>query len=311
MLNTPILFLVFNRPDTTKQVFEQIKKARPKQLFVAADGPRLTKAGEADICAATRQIIEEGVDWDCELKTLFRDENLGCGKAVSQAIDWFFENVEEGIILEDDCLPDHSFFRFCEELLEKYRFDEKIMSVSGSNLLGAWKAEEQSYFFGHGGIWGWATWRRAWKMYDRNMKDWPDAAIKERIKKAIKTTQWYDYYYPMFESAHNSSLDTWDAQWFYTILLHEGTSISPSVNLVKNIGFNIGGTHTTGSNDLITNLSVTAMEFPLTHPHNVNADVEYLSLMYDALHKKQPEDNVFQKLFSKFKHIVKIFSAVL
>lgn len=173
-LNVPVLLLIFNRPDTTQRVFHEIRGASPLQLFISADGPRENKPGEFEKCQITRDIVRQ-VDWDCEVYTNFRDKNLGCKIAVSSAIDWFFENVEEGIILEDDCLPSFSFFRFCEELLEKYRDDERIMQIGGTNLLSEWQRSDDSYYFSkYGAIWGWATWRRAWQYYDVNMKLWPE-----------------------------------------------------------------------------------------------------------------------------------------
>src|SRR4030042_6453503 len=146
-LTTPVLFLIFNRPDTTEKVFDEIRKAKPKKLFVAADGPRQDKQGEKEKVGRARQIVIDGIDWDCEIKTLFRDKNLGCKVAVSSAINWFFENEEMGIILEDDCLPHQSFFRFCGELLEKYKDDERIMVISGENLLFGRKRTNYSYYF--------------------------------------------------------------------------------------------------------------------------------------------------------------------
>jgi hypothetical protein len=171
--NTPVLFLIFNRPNTTEQVFEAIAKAKPRCLFVAADGPRTDKEGEAEKCQAVRDIIKR-VDWDCEVKTLFREQNLGCKEAVSSAITWFFEQVEEGIILEDDCLPSDSFFSFCAELLEKYRDDKRIMMISGDNFQDGIQRGDASYYFSSvPWIWGWATWRRAWRLYDREMQTFP------------------------------------------------------------------------------------------------------------------------------------------
>ena len=134
MFNTPILFLIFNRPQTTLLVFEQIKKVQPKWLFIAADGPHIEKPGEEELCNETREIVLKGIDWDCEVKTLFRSENVGCMKGPSEAINWFFGNVEQGIILEDDCLPDSSFFTYCEQLLEEYKYNEKIITIGGTNL---------------------------------------------------------------------------------------------------------------------------------------------------------------------------------
>ena len=228
--STPILFLIFNRPEHTRKVFEAIRRQQPQQLFIAADGPRNNKPGERELCETTREIISQ-IDWDCKTKTLLRDQNLGCKIAVSRAIDWFFENVDEGIILEDDCLPHDSFFPFCAELLERYRYDDKVMSISGSNLLGrSWKSESQSYFYAHGGIWGWATWKRAWNLYDAGMTSWFKPETKALVKSNLKTGEWYKFYYSMFESSYNGSLDTWDIQWFYSILINNGLAINPSVN---------------------------------------------------------------------------------
>ncbi|NEU06804.1 hypothetical protein GZH53_00630 [Flavihumibacter sp. R14] len=284
VFNTPLLFLIFNRPDTTKQVFDEIRKLKPKFLYLAADGPRSNLEGETKKCQLTQQIVLENIDWDCQVATLIRDENLGCGKAVSEAITWFFSHVEEGIILEDDCLPDASFFPFCSELLERYRSNQKVMTISGSNLLGKpWKSETQSYFCGHGGIWGWATWKRAWTLYDSKMTGWSDSGCKELIRANIKTNEWYKFYYHMFESSFNGSLDTWDVQWFYTILINNALGINPSVNLVKNIGFNNNATHTSSNQNFLKKLKLTSIALPLIHPKILEVDTEYLKLMYKAV----------------------------
>jgi hypothetical protein len=278
----PVLFLIFNRPENTQKVFEAIRKQQPKYLFIAADGPRDDKPGEEALCLLTRAIAIK-IDWDCEVKTLFRTQNLGCKVAVSSAISWFFDQIDEGIILEDDCLPDATFFPFCAELLEKYRDDKKVMSISGSNLLGqSAYAQIQSYFSGHGGIWGWATWKRAWNHYDINMKAWPEEQTKEKIKLAIGTSEWYQSYYFMFESSHNKSLDTWDIQWFYSILVNNGIAINSSVNLVKNIGFD-AGTHSNSADNPIVSLPLYAMSFPLKHANDLSLDVAYLKAMYNAV----------------------------
>jgi len=164
--NTPILFLVFNRPNTTQRVFNVIRQVKPKQLFVAADGPRRDKGADEEKCEATREIVKQ-IDWDCEVKTLFREENLGCGKAVSSAITWFFENVEEGIILEDDCLPNLDFFGYCEELLDRYRDNREVMFIGGDNFQKGKKWGDASYYFSaYNHVWGWATWKRTWDIYD-------------------------------------------------------------------------------------------------------------------------------------------------
>jgi hypothetical protein len=276
--NVPVLFLIFNRPDSTRKVFEAISKHKPKYLFIAADGARIDIPGEEQLCIITRDIATR-IDWDCEVKTLFRTHNLGCKIAVSSAISWFFEWVSEGIILEDDCLPDDSFFPFCAELLDKYRDEENVFSISGSNLLGkSNNTQMRSYFRGHGGIWGWATWKRAWNLYDIDMKGWPEELTKNKIRLALGTQEWYQTYYSMFESSHNQSLDTWDIQWFYSILVNNGIALNPSVNLVKNIGFD-AGTHINSADNPIASLPLYAMTFPLKHPGNLSLDVGYLKAM--------------------------------
>ena len=174
MLNTPILFLIFNRPEITARVFQEIRKAKPKQIYIAADGPRIDHPDDTALCNKTRQICDS-IDWDCEVKTLFREENLGCQLAVSNAIDWFFKHESEGIILEDDCLPSQSFFHFCAELLDFYRDDEEIMCISGNNFQQGRGDDEESYYFSrYPHCWGWATWRRAWNKYDHDMSRWKE-----------------------------------------------------------------------------------------------------------------------------------------
>ncbi len=240
-MNTPILFLIFNRPDTTKQVFETIRKYQPKQLFIAADGPREEKKGEKELCEQVRKITSD-IDWDCEVKTLFRNKNLGCGKAVSEAITWFFENVEEGIILEDDCLPNQSFFSFCEKMLENYRNDYRIMMISGTNRLDKKEIENDYFFSQHFQIWGWATWKRAWILYDNKMENWFSYKEKKVLNYVFGNKEISSYYSKMFDAGFLKIVDTWDIQWNYSCIFNHGLSISPKYNFIKNIGK--AGTHT-------------------------------------------------------------------
>jgi hypothetical protein len=278
-LNSPVLFLIFNRPNTTARVFEAIRKAQPPKLFIAADGPR-EDHDEADLCTKTRAIATN-VDWPCQVHTLFRDTNLGCGPSVSQSISWFFEHNEQGIILEDDCLPDNSFFDFCDILLAKYASQKNVMSISGTNLLpNGWKKGTQSYHFGHGGIWGWATWKRAWELFDFDMSDWNDKGQEAKIKKAMNNDNWFYYYLGMMQSVYNNTLNTWDVQWFYSILKHQALAINPSVNLVKNIGFGADATNTFDPESGYANLSLNEMKFPLKHPSEIKADKKYLRAIY-------------------------------
>lgn len=244
-MKSPILLIAFNRPDLTEKVFNVIREAKPQKLFFAVDGPREHKEGEAELCAQTRKIIEK-VDWECEVKTLFRDKNLGCKKAVSSAISWFFDNVEQGIILEDDCLPSESFFSFCDELLEKYCNDNRVMMISGNNFLKEenFSGDDSYYFSRIFCIWGWATWKRAWEKYDINMETYSDFKNQKQFKNIFSNPLISHYWIKMLDRLKNNEIDTWDYQWFYSIWANNGLSIVPNINLVKNIGFSYSGTHT-------------------------------------------------------------------
>jgi hypothetical protein len=256
MQKTPILFLIFNRPDTTQQVFDEIKKAKPSKLYVAADGPRKNMENEEMLCAETKKIIEQ-VDWECELKTLFRDENLGCKIAVSSAIDWFFDQVEEGIILEDDCLPSSTFFKYCEELLEKYRNDERIMMISGDNFQDGIVRGNGSYYFSKNvHIWGWASWKRAWNKYDVKMKTYPDFKKQNQIINVFSNRLIQAHWILMFDSVFSGKTDTWDYQWAYAVLANGGLSIIPNVNLISNIGFDDRATHTLNAVDRYSKMDI-------------------------------------------------------
>lgn len=207
------------------------------------------------------------IDWDCKVKTLFRDKNLGCKYAVSSAIAWFFEQVEEGIILEDDCLADPTFFSFCQELLEKYRHDERVMMISGDNFqFGKNKTPYGYYFSRYTHIWGWATWRRAWKYYDVRMSLWPETRDSNFLAR-ILSPQEASYWNQVFERTYRNEIETWDYQWTLACWIQSGLTIIPSVNLVRNIGA-AQGTHTTKF-DTSPLPPLEIMTFPLLHPPGV------------------------------------------
>jgi hypothetical protein len=272
-LNTPVLFLIFNRPDITQKVFNAIKKAKPKQLFMAADGPREGKEGEKEKCEQARKVIEQ-IDWDCEVKTLFRDKNLGCKVAESSAFDWFFENVKEGIMLEDDCLPDQSFFWFCQELLEYYRNDTRIMHISGNNFqFGRVRGEGSYYFSKYPHIWGWATWRRAWKHYDVNMKNLEEFEKEAQINNVFNIKQQQKYWRKIFQSVYDGKIDTWDYQWAYTCFINNGLCVTPNINLVSNIGFGLDSTHTKDKDNIFSEMKVEEIN-EIIHPNFILADQE-------------------------------------
>lgn len=286
-LETPILFLVFNRPDTTRVVFDQIKKAKPTYLYVAADGPRSSVNGEAEKCEQTRNIIKE-INWPCAVKTLFRNENLGCGPAVSSAITWFFEEVPEGIILEDDCYPDLSFFCYCEELLERYRDTDQVMLIGGNNFQDGQIRGSGSYYFTHyPEIWGWASWRRAWKNYDFNMTDLEATFKTEKLENSFTTSLEKNYWLEKFSQAKNGKTNTWDYQLMYSILKNDGFAISPQVNLVKNIGIENNPTHHSladSKKDLKTNV----LTFPLAHPEKMMVNKAADQYTFSQIYSRSP-----------------------
>jgi hypothetical protein len=245
-MKSPVLFLVFNRPESTRQVFDAIRLARPSKLYIAADGPRVGRSGEAQLCSEVRDIAVS-VNWPCEVKTLFRESNLGCKVGVSSGITWFFRHEDEGIILEDDVLPVPTFFGFCDEMLERYRNDARVSMVSGCNLISNHFTPKQSYFFSrYNHIWGWATWRRAWQHYDVTMAQWPawrDAGGLEELSGESRLFK--RHWRRIFDAVYDCRVDTWDYQWTFAIWRMGGLTVLPAVNQTHNLGFGADATHTT------------------------------------------------------------------
>ena len=267
MLSEAVLFIIFNRPDTTTKVFESIRSARPPRLYIAADGPR--NDIEREKCASTRKIVAN-IDWPCEVFHLFREENLGCRYAVSSAIDWFFENEEEGIILEDDCLPHPDFFRFCETLLDKYRDDSQIMHIGGSNFqLGKKRGAGSFYLSRYAHIWGWASWRRAWEKYDVDINDFEKFKRKGIIREIFKSFLMRKYWLYILNRVYKKRIDTWDFQWTYAVFKNNSYAIIPNSNMISNIGFG-GGTNTLGGS-IYANMPVESME-EIVYPEEKHVD---------------------------------------
>jgi glycosyltransferase involved in cell wall biosynthesis/tetratricopeptide (TPR) repeat protein len=273
-LKTPVCFMIFNRPDTTQRVFDAIRQAKPRKLLVVADAQRLNKPGEAEKCAETRAIINQ-VDWDCEVLTNYADVNMGCKKRCSSGLKWVFNTVEEAIILEDDCLPHPSFFRFCEELLERYRDDERVAMISGDNFqLGNNQTENSYYFSRYPHLWGWAAWRRSFlRHYDVNMNLWPEIRDSQYLMHYLQDASAIQYWTSVFEQTYRGMIDTWDYQWTFAMWANNGLAILPGVNLISNIGFSPDATHTVNSDSWQSELPVEEMVFPLRHPVQIERHI--------------------------------------
>lgn len=298
-LKTPVAFIIFNRQETTKRVFAEIAKAKPPKLLVIADGPRASHPDDVKKCAATREIINS-IDWDCELLTNYSDVNLGCKRRVSSGLDWVFNTVDEAIILEDDCLPHPTFFRFCEEMLEKYRNDKRIAMISGDNFQFGRKRTAYSYYFSrYTHIWGWASWRRTWANYDVEMKLWPEIRNGGWLKDLLEDRKSLWYWRYIFEKVYKGKIDTWDYQLIFACWIQSAMAIMPIVNLVSNIGFGQEAVHTTKENKF-SDMKTESITFPISHPPYVLRDT-----VADSITEKQEYSG---KIFSPsaIKNIISI-----
>jgi len=265
-MTPPILFLTFNRPDTTTRVFAAIRAAQPARLYVASDGPRADRMGEAELCAEVRRIAT-AVDWPCEVKTLFRDRNLGCRRAVSGAITWFFEHEEEGIILEDDCLPSPDFFPWCNAMLERYRDERQIMCVTGNNFQSDMKGWPYSYYysiFNH--CWGWASWRRAWELYDTELQELDPERSVRHIDRLCGVRGFGKYWVQILERVKAGQIDSWAYIWTWSCFKQGGLTCTPKVNLVSNIGFGENASNTLNSESPHSNLRAYSLSLPFIAP---------------------------------------------
>ena len=306
MLDTPVAFLIFNRPNLTEIVFEAIAQAKPKKLLVVADGPRFPE--EFEKCQKARSIIER-IDWPCEVLTNFSEINLGCKQRISSGLNWVFSEVEEAIILEDDCLPTPSFFYFCETLLEHYRHDERIMHISGDNFQEGQSRNNSSYYFSkYTHVWGWASWRRAWQHYNTDMRTWPEYKKLDAIRSICEDSLEKKYWIAIFDDVFEGAVDTWDYQWLYTCWSQNGLSILPNLNLISNIGFGLDSTHTFRANTDIQ-LSTTDI-WKISHPLLVTRclDADTYTFNYHYGGKNMRDDTSF---ISKAKHHFRLTKSLL
>lgn len=267
-LKTPVALVIFNRPDTAERVFAEIAKARPPKLLVISDGPRPDRPGEAEQVAASRAIIKK-VNWDCEVLTNFSDINLGCGRRPATGFDWVFEQVEEAIILEDDCLPHPTFFRFCEEMLVRFRNDQRIAVISGDNFQFGYRRNDDSYYFSRYVYpWGWASWRDRWQgCYDFSISTWPIVRDEGKLYDMLTNTEEVKHWTYIFDLIHQGRfISCWDYQWMFACWVQGRLSVLPNLNLISNIGYGPNGTHTLSGSDELANIPTDEMHFPLKHP---------------------------------------------
>jgi hypothetical protein len=308
MFNKPILFLIFNREEHSSKVFDVIRDIKPRQLYIAADGPRASISGEAKVCKQVRESIINKIDWDCEIHTLFRQSNIGCGLAVSSAISWFFENEEEGIILEDDCLPDKTFFKYCSELLDQHRFNSSISIISGCNFdqNQTNHNSNSSYFYSKiPYTWGWATWKRTWEGYDYNIEKWNKINRRAFLKWLFDEIEFQNFWEKVFNDVYGGQKTTWDYQFFFHCFSQKQLAIVPSVNLVTNIGHDQSATHTFNSESLQSKFPIIPIKFPLIHGTDISQNREYDILLQENCFGRIPhisfKKRVYRFIKKKFK----------
>jgi len=262
-LKAPVVLLIFNRPHLTEKVFQVIRQVAPKRLFVVADGPR--NAQEVSLCEQTRSIVAN-IDWDCQVERNYAERNLGCRQRVSSGLDWVFAQTDRAIILEDDCLPNYSFFRFCDELLERYQDHERVMAINGNNHLRGRQVTPYSYYFSkYFHCWGWATWQRAWRYYDVTMKLWPEFRDGGYVEYISDSPYECRYWLHKFEQMYQGKIDTWDYPFMFACFSQSGLVATPRVNLVSNIGFGVQATHTHNPHSPLANMPTEELG-EITHP---------------------------------------------
>lgn len=290
----PVLFLCFNRPEETAQSFQCIRSAKPSKLYVSIDGPR--NGEEKTRCHDVENIVRK-IDWNCDAKFLIHNENKGCKQAVNTALDWFFENEEMGIILEDDIVVKIEFFEFLSICLEKYKSDTRIMLVTGNNILGEFECDSSYFFSRIGAIWGWATWRRAWSLHDKHLKAWPKIKSEKGLEN-ILPTEMAAYREKVTDAAFSGEIDTWDYQFTFTRLIQSGLAIVPSINMVKNIGFSENATHTLAKPKHFDNVIRDFKIESLKEPSEVYANANFDLLTFNA---QRGNLNFKQRIYKKLK----------
>jgi hypothetical protein len=310
---SPVLFVIFNRPDTTKRVFEQIRAAKPRRLYIAADAPRPGFPEDVLLCKQAKQLVSN-IDWDCELKTLFRKKNAGLKKAVSSAVTWFFDHEEEGIILEDDCLPANSFFKFCDTLLEKYRYDTRIRHITGCNLQQGKKWGDSSYYFSNRThVWGWASWKRVWKDYANTLERYNSSDIKEHIKTIYNDPFAVESWVNIYNGLKEGKINSWAYQLDFANFFNNGLTIIPNENLISNIGFGANATNTL-KEDIYAGLPLSEIE-EITDPVFIlpekKADLAILNHEFNIEERRHKQNLLRKRLKRWFKSSLQKAASVM
>lgn len=274
-VETPVVLLVFNRPELTRRMVDAVAEVEPRDLFVVAGGPRADHPRDEERCARTREVID-GIDWDCTVTKRYYETNRGRADGVIDGLNWAFEQVPEAIVLEDDCIPTPDFFRFCERMLEEYRDDERVMAVNGTNRLETWRPDRQDYHFvTYQGVWGWATWRRAWQEYDREMRLWTDPEARERLRDVMCDEEAYQRQVEAFQKFYDGRSRMWTKPWRFAMAMNNALAVVPSKNLVANVGFDERARYTTDPDDPLADLPTYELDFPLEIREIVAPDREY------------------------------------
>ena len=272
MLEIPVVYVIFNRPQPTAKTFQRIREAQPTRLFLVSDAARHDRPGEAEQVAESRHIAEQ-VDWDCDVYKIYAAKNMGCGARISSAITEAFQSVDRLIVLEDDCLAEPTFFSFCHQLLDRYQHDQRVMHISGNNFqLGRQRTDASYYFSKYAHCWGWATWRRAWKKFDLRASAWPAFRDQGHLASVCDNAREVAYWSEMYDRVYEGQSQSWAFPWSLTCWMNHGLSILPSVNLVSNIGFDQQATHTNRKSPV--EALPTEPIHQMIHPSHVHRHVE-------------------------------------
>lgn len=267
----PVVIFIYKRIDNLSEIFSSIRRYHPSKIFIISDGPK--NKDEKKMINITRKAAESMVDWECNIHRIYARKNLGLKKRFSSGINKVFQQVDQAIFIEDDCLPDPTFFQFCEDLLVKYANDERVMSISGNNFFSG-KSNNNSYSFSiYPHVWGWATWKRAWKKYDVDIENWPVIKNNKLLNSIFSSTRLQLYWLLIFQLVYMGKISTWDYQWVFACLANNGFSINPSCNLVSNVGIDSESTNTKIKSKVFR-YPTRPMKFPLVHPKEIRQNIE-------------------------------------